>query len=91
VIYSVEEIINRELEAFPGVGDRIDACYDHTGPSALVPTEPIWKALAELAKRGIRLRYITDITKGNISYCREMMKYFEIHHLDGAHLLSKIS
>ena len=34
--------------------------------------------------RGVKLRYVTEITTKNISYCKEMIKYFgaEIRHLD---------
>jgi hypothetical protein len=40
----------------------------------VVTTEPVWKALNELANRGIGLRYITDISGDNISYCKMMVE-----------------
>ena len=50
----------------------------------VVTTEPVWKALNELAKRGINLRYITDIATDNISYCKLMMENgHELRHLPG--------
>ena len=35
--------------------------------------------------RGVKFRCITEVTKKNIDYCKEMIKYFdaEIRHLDG--------
>ena len=35
--------------------------------------------------RGVKFRYITEVTKKNIDYCKEMIKYFdaEIRHLEG--------
>jgi two-component system, OmpR family, sensor histidine kinase VicK len=46
--------------------------------------EPIFKALNGLVKRGLRLRYITEITPDNISYCKEMIKNgHQVRHLDG--------
>jgi two-component system, OmpR family, sensor histidine kinase VicK len=33
--------------------------------------------------RGIKLRFITEITKDNIHYCKELMKVSDLHHLDG--------
>jgi hypothetical protein len=40
-------------------------------------------ALIEIKKRGISSRYITTITKENLSYCKEAMKIGELRHLDG--------
>ncbi|HYX55729.1 MAG TPA: hypothetical protein VE818_12445, partial [Nitrososphaeraceae archaeon] len=31
----------------------------------------------------MKFRYVTEITKDNISYCKEMLKFAEIRHLDG--------
>ena len=37
----------------------------------------------ELKERGVRHRFLTEITKGNIEYCKELAKYVELRHLDG--------
>jgi hypothetical protein len=60
-IYGADNIIHKTLEALSEVKSCLDGCYDSTGPM-IVSIEPVWKAMNELAKRGIRLRYITDIT-----------------------------
>ena len=40
--------------------------------------------LSNLKAKGIKLRYITDITKDNIHYCKELLKFAkEIRHLGG--------
>ena len=31
----------------------------------------------------MKLRYVTEITKDNLSFCKEMLKFSEIRHLDG--------
>ena len=31
----------------------------------------------------MKFRYVTEITKDNLSYCKEMLKFSEIRHLDG--------
>jgi two-component system, OmpR family, sensor histidine kinase VicK len=31
----------------------------------------------------VEFRYVTEITKDNLSYCKEMLKFAEIRHLDG--------
>ncbi|MFL6409819.1 MAG: sensor histidine kinase [Nitrososphaeraceae archaeon] len=34
-------------------------------------------------KRGVNFRYITEITKDNISYCKELFEFAEVRHLNG--------
>lgn len=84
MIYGVESIILKSVKALLEVKDCIDYCWDTTGPSMLVTTEPMWKAVNELAKIGVRQRYITDITDYNISYCKMMAEIgIQIRHLPG--------
>jgi two-component system sensor histidine kinase VicK len=64
--------------------NKIDSCGDHTAPSLSVEIEDYKRLLFNLKKRGIKVRYITDITKDNIKYCKELMIFFdEIRHIDG--------
>jgi hypothetical protein len=69
VIYGADNIISKTLQGLPELKKSLDGCYDSAGP---VTTEPIWKALNEVVKRGISMRYITDIGVENISYCKMM-------------------
>src|SRR5919206_747463 len=63
---------------------RIDSVIDSTAPSIIIRTESIRKERFSAAKdRGVKFRYVTEITKDNISYCKEMLKFAEIRHLDG--------
>ena len=51
----------------------------------MVDVESIKEARIKAKKdRGVKFRYITEVTTKNISYCKEMIKYFgaEIRHLD---------
>ncbi len=63
---------------------RIDSVIDSTAPSIIIRTESIRKERFSADKdRGVKFRYVTEITKDNISYCKEMLKFAEIRHLDG--------
>jgi hypothetical protein len=79
VIYGVESIISKVAKTISELKDCADACWDAAGPSAVVTTAPVRKALIAAAQRGIRLRGITDITTDNISYCKMMIE--DGHHL----------
>ena len=51
----------------------------------MVDVESIKEARIKAKKdRGVKFRYITEVTTNNILYCKEMIKYFgaEIRHLD---------
>jgi signal transduction histidine kinase len=61
----------------------MDICADSTWPSVAMGIDVFRNALIDIKKRGIRPRYITTITKDNLSYCKEAMKIGELRHLDG--------
>jgi hypothetical protein len=62
---------------------RIDACVDYTRPSLAIDILILKKAFLAAKKRGVKLRYITEITKDNISYCKQLMTMVdELRHLD---------
>jgi hypothetical protein len=83
VIYGDENIIRDTLEVYSVLTNSIDICNDSNGPSMFViPNHPVTNAYRELRERGIRLRFITEITKDNIVYSKELMKNCELRHLD---------
>jgi hypothetical protein len=55
---------------FLSKANTINSCGDYKAPSAIIEVEEYRKLLFELKKRGIKLRYITDITKDNVKYCK---------------------
>ena len=84
VIYSSENVIYTILQ-FLSKANTISSCGDYKAPLAIIEVKEYRKLLFELKKRGIKLRYITDITKDNVKYCKELMNdfAFEIRHVDG--------
>jgi hypothetical protein len=42
----------------------------------------MFKALLEAKKKGVKLRFITEITRNNLVHCKELMKIVELRHLD---------
>jgi two-component system sensor histidine kinase VicK len=83
VIYGAENIIKYVLNIIPLLKKSVDNCIDSNGPSMFViPNHPITRAYREMKKRGIRIRFIAEITKDNIEYCKELMKICELRHLD---------
>jgi HKD family nuclease len=69
VLYGLENVMNTILQ-FLSKANTINSCGDYKAPSAIIEVEEYRKLLFELKKRGIKLRYITDITKDNVKYCK---------------------
>jgi two-component system sensor histidine kinase VicK len=83
VFYGGENTTARLLQAFSNTKSTWNVCANSTGPSVTMGVEPIKRGTVDLKERGIRIKYATEITKENISYCKELMKIAEVRHLDG--------
>jgi len=57
------------------------ACVDSSLPSFSVGR--VKQGYIEAKKRGVRILYVTEITKNNLSFCKEIMRFAELRHLDG--------
>jgi signal transduction histidine kinase len=83
VIYGSENTIGKGLEFLSEAKETFYNCVDYAGPSALVETKAMWDGVVKLTSRGVRVRFITEITKGNIAYCKQIMQIAELRHLEG--------
>jgi two-component system, OmpR family, sensor histidine kinase VicK len=83
VISGQEYVMNTVLQ-FLSKAEKIDSCGDYKALPAIFEVEEYKKLLSDLKAKGIKLRYITDITKDNIHYCKELLEFAkEIRHLGG--------
>jgi len=63
---------------------KIDSCISAAAPSVIIGVEAIRNArITAVKNKGIKLRYVTDITTDNLEYCKEMLTFSEIRHLEG--------
>jgi two-component system sensor histidine kinase VicK len=84
VINGIDKTIPLSLQCFARAKERHDSFGDETLPSVVVTTDAINNAYRELLRRGIRTRFITEITEKNIAYCKELLKIvYELRHLGG--------
>jgi len=84
VFYGVESVVNVVLQFLTQANNKIDACVDQTRPSLIIDIDILKQAFVVVKKRGIKLRYITEITKDNLSYCKQLLTMVnELRHLDG--------
>ncbi|HET7148730.1 MAG TPA: hypothetical protein VFI73_09565 [Candidatus Nitrosopolaris sp.] len=83
IITGAEKITEFNLQHFATTQVKIDACFDNIFPSIIASDERIKNGMTELVDRGIKVRLVTEITKENINYCKEIMKFSEVRHLEG--------
>jgi two-component system, OmpR family, sensor histidine kinase VicK len=85
IYYKQYNVINTVIEFIDKSSSRIDACVDYTRPSLIVEIAALKKAFVDAKDRGIKLRYVTEITSDNVSYCKELINTInlELRHVDG--------
>jgi len=85
VLYGSDKVIDTALQFTSNARNKIDACVDHTRPSLIVEIKRLKKAFEDAKRRGVKLRYITEITAENVSFCKELLTTIvdELRHLDG--------
>jgi two-component system sensor histidine kinase VicK len=84
VLDGVDNVIHSELRFFSHSKKRIDTCMNYTRPQLAIILEPIKKAFLDAKSRGVRLKYLTEITADNISSCKELISIVdELRHLEG--------
>jgi two-component system, OmpR family, sensor histidine kinase VicK len=83
VLHGFEKTTEAIIRFLYSAEESMNICADNTWPSVAMGVEVFKKGLYELKKRNIKSRFVTDITKDNIKYCKELMQISELRHLDG--------
>jgi two-component system sensor histidine kinase VicK len=86
MLYGPENILNFYISRTNFLKKSVVCCYDYNGPIRIRKTVPIWKKNLELDKRGIKVRFLTDIRNENLEYCKSMIEeiiHIEMRHMDG--------
>jgi two-component system, OmpR family, sensor histidine kinase VicK len=91
VLYGTEKVISEELLFFSKTKRQIDTCMDHTQPSFAIGIESIKKSFVDAKSRGVKLRYLTEITDANISYCKELMSIVDEVTISSLRHLTQLS
>jgi two-component system, OmpR family, sensor histidine kinase VicK len=84
VILGKRNIIDTEIGIFNRASKSIDTCMTYTRPSLAVSLRPIKDAFLAAKRKGVRLRYITEINHHNFEDCKVLLSIVhELRHLDG--------
>ena len=83
VIYGMQNVLEAETGLFQKAKDRIDTCMNYTRPPLAISLPQITNAFLDAKKRGVKLRYITEINHHNFEDCKVLLSIVhELRHLD---------
>jgi signal transduction histidine kinase len=85
VLHGDDNIIHASLKLYSDVKGKLDCIVGSlASPSAFIGLEKIWQGIIiGMEKReGVHTRFITEIKRDNLSYCKEIMKFAELRHMD---------
>lgn len=80
-VYGEEQVVNAIVE-WQYKSDKIwNLCLESNVPHFSM-SERIRKGYVDAKDRGLRIRYLTEITKDNLEYCKEIMNFGQVRHLE---------
>jgi len=83
VIYDMEIAISCGVNFLHNAKERIDILTDQNGPSVIINNDIYKINYIKARNRGVKIRFITEITKNNIHFCKELRKIVgELRHLN---------
>jgi two-component system, OmpR family, sensor histidine kinase VicK len=84
VYYGSETVIDTVLHFLKKSNNIIYACVDQTRPSLTIDIVMLKEAFLDAKNRGVKMLYVTEITKDNLFYCKQLLTMVdELRHLDG--------
>lgn len=84
VILGKRSAIDTEIRIFNRATKTIDTCMTYTRPSLAISLKPIKNAFLAARKKGVKLRYITEINHQNLDDCKALLGIVdELRHIDG--------
>jgi nitrogen-specific signal transduction histidine kinase/sugar-specific transcriptional regulator TrmB len=83
IVHGRDKVTDRLVQFMRNAQHRIDVCVDNSQPLLAIEFKQIRDAFIDATRRGVIIRYITEITINNVGYCKELMSIVELRHLDG--------
>jgi two-component system, OmpR family, sensor histidine kinase VicK len=83
MIYDLESAISYGVKFLQNVKERMDVFIDENGPAMIIKYDIYKDNYIKARRRGAKIRFVTEITKHNIQYCKELRTIVdEFRHLD---------
>src|SRR5829696_150377 len=79
MLIGAEVTTNQAWEFFSNISNKLDVCASSAAPSIAMTI--FRDAYKSMKSRGIKIRWVTDITKDNLTHCKDLMQYAEVRHI----------
>ena len=84
LIYDMDTAVSYGIRFLENVRERMDICVDNNGPFVIMKSDIYKSNYVKARNRGAKIRFITEVTKDNIEYCKQLSEIVsELRHLDG--------
>lgn len=84
VVYGEEKVLEKWAQCAHDAKNEIRIYADSTRPLTNYGIKKYLEILEHIKQKGIKIRYITEVSKSNIHTCKTIMKTIpELRHLDG--------
>ena len=74
-----EVTTKRIWKFFSNISKKFDACANSAAPSVAMTI--FRDAYEHMKSRGIKIRWVTDITEDNLTHCKDLTQYAELRHI----------
>lgn len=71
------------IQTMSNIIHRHDICVDADGPQVAMGIDWVRKCYVDAHARGVKIRFITEITKDNLPWCKQLLELVELRHLEG--------
>ena len=80
----MDTAVSYGIRFLENVRERMDICVDNNGPFVIMKSDIYRNNYVKARNRGAKIRFITEVTKDNIEYCKQLSEIVsELRHLDG--------
>jgi two-component system sensor histidine kinase VicK len=84
ILYGEQNALNVSQTLYANAKSKINFIADAKRSSIYVSVNEYRNGIAQAKDRGVKIRFLTEITKDNIFYCKQIMQYVnELRHLEG--------
>jgi two-component system, OmpR family, sensor histidine kinase VicK len=79
MLIGAEATTKRVWEFFSNVSNEFDVCANSAAPSNAMTM--FRGAYEDMKNKGIKIRWVTDITKDNLTQCKNLTQYADLRHI----------
>lgn len=83
VFQHFQQVTDSLLGFLRNAKESIEVCVDPASVFVVVSFPPYLQGCLDAKQRGVAIKIVTEITTENVGYCKQIMKFAELRHIDG--------